>query len=119
MADAGYYGITVSVNEALDRTITIQDVAGNAMNLTNHTARCDVADLASNRVLRMGSAPGLGEGTLVLGGSAGTVRFSASQSLVGAMGEGSFIYDLLILDANSLPARKVKGMFVVVPGATS
>lgn len=119
MAGEGFYGITVADNEGLDDTLTLRDTTGASMNLTGYTAAAGVKDLSGDVVLTFRTTPGASDGTLTLGGSAGTVRFQADDSLIADIGAGYYWYDLILYDGSGVPAKGVHGTFVVDAGVTS
>lgn len=116
---AGLFDFTIEQGTTLDLTITWKDSTNALVNLTGYTARMQIRpDIASATVLyELNTSPTTGQGTITLGGAAGTIRLQASAAHTAAfnwaVSSGSSVatavYDLELTSGSGVVTRLVKG----------
>lgn len=116
---AGNYNFVAATNETFSPTITYRDSGGNLVNLTGYTAAMDVRDGAGTLVIRSDTSPSGSEGTVTLGGTAGTVAVTISATLMSALTPGVYSYDLVLTSGSGVKKRLLAGSFAVVAGVTA
>ena len=87
-----------------------------AWNLTNYTATMTVRPFvgsATTSVLATNA-----NGKIVLGGAAGTVVVTLSDTETAALEASRYVYDF-VLDSGTVVTRLLEGKFVVTPAVTS
>ena len=103
--------------------LALTDSTGNPLNLTGYSAEMQVRttvgipnnDTCPNLVLSMSS----GAGSIVLGGTAGTVVATAPASITSTLPIGQFYYDLVLTASGGEPKNRViQGLFTVSGGVS-
>lgn len=112
--------LSIYAGQTFNDSLTWQDSAGVAIDLTGYTARMmareDIADL----VPKITWSDSTGE--LVLGGADGTVTFNVpaevTAGLLDAIETTTWVYDMVLTSADGLADRLVQGSLTIYPGVT-
>lgn len=116
---AGLYNITCQQGATFQRQITWTDSARDAYNLTGYTARMQVrANTTSNTVITSLSTSAGYDGTITLGGTAGTVDLLISATNTAALTAGQYVYDLELVSGGGVVTRLLEGNFKVTAEVT-
>lgn len=111
---AGLYNITCQQGATFQRQVTWTDSARDAYNLTGYTARMQVrANVTSNTVIATLSTTAGSEGTITLGGTAGTVDLLISAANTASLTAGQYVYDLELVSGGGVVTRLLEGNFKV------
>ena len=111
---AGLYNITCQQGATFQRQVTWTDSARDAYNLTGYAARMQVrANVTSNTVIATLSTTAGSEGTITLGGTAGTVDLLISATNTAALTAGQYVYDLELVSGGGVVTRLLEGNFKV------
>ena len=107
---AGIYNITAEQGSTFSRVLTWRDANDALINLTGYTARMQVrADYTSlTTVLSLTTE----NGKITLGGALGTITLLVSASDMADISNGSFVYDLEMVNSTTV-TRLVQGNFTV------
>jgi hypothetical protein len=111
---AGIYNATIDQGATWSVTVTYKDSTGAPINLTGYTARMQVrANVTSNTVIATLSTTAGSEGTITLGGTAGTVDLLISATNTAALTTGQYVYDLELVSGGGVVTRLLEGNFKV------
>jgi hypothetical protein len=111
---AGLYNITCQQGATFQRQITWTDSAKDPYNLTGYTARMQVrANTTSNTVVLALSTSAGYDGTISLGGTAGTVDLLISATNTATLTAGQYVYDLELVSGGGVVTRLLEGNFRV------
>ena len=115
-ACAGQYNIVTDQGATFSRNLFWKDKNGNAINLTDYTARMQVRQrfVSTSTVLSLTSP----SGGITLGGGSGSVVVTASASTMAAVAGGDYLYDLEMVASNGVVTRLLQGSFTVRPEVT-
>lgn len=123
---AGLYALKIEQGATFSLTVTWQiDAAGTPQNLTGYTAKLEIRDrpdTTGTLIFRFATSPAAGEGTITLGGAAGTVTLAASATLTGALTatvQDDLFYDLELTSGSGTVTRLLQGKVTVVPQVTN
>ena len=109
---AAYTELTIEQGANLSSTITVNDVQGDAVNLTTYTAssqlRKSYYSSSSNTLT-----------AIITGNANGQITLSMTASNTAALKPGRYVYDLIITNTtdNSV-TRVIEGTAVVLPSVT-
>ena len=87
-----------------------------AWNLTGYTATMTVRPFVGSVTTSILATNA--NGKIVLGGSAGTVAITLSDTETAALSASRYVYDF-VLDSGSVVTRLLEGKFVVTPAVTA
>ena len=112
----GTYDFTLRKGDTFSDVWTVYQPCGTVLNLTGYTARLfiRVAADAPATLLELTTT----NNRITLGGTAGTVTLSASDTLTGALPEGDCVYDLELTAPSGTVTTWVAGTITVVPKVT-
>lgn len=116
---AGRYDFHADQGATFDRTITWKDHTGSPIDVSGFSARMQIRDRIGGTVLHEFDS---GDGSIVLGGSSGTIRLIASATDTEDWTWSEGIYDLELTDEGSVPVvvtRLLQGRFHVSPEVTT
>ena len=114
----GNWNVNIYAGATFDRTITL----GTAYDLTGYDARLMARESYPGTAvaLTMGTA----DGSIVLGGTAGTIRLIQTATQTAALGSAagyetaSYVYDLELESGGGEVTRLLQGLITVLPEAT-
>jgi hypothetical protein len=115
--------ITIEQGATFDETFTWNDSAGAPMNLTGFTGLMMLREEGKDGTLTFtfSTSPASIDGSIILGGAAGTIRLLASFTLTGGIPKGRYAYDLELTDPAPTPDkvyRLMEGFITVSREAT-
>jgi hypothetical protein len=115
--------ITIEQGATFDATFTWNNDAGSPINLTNYTGEMMLRTEGKDGVLvfTFKSTPGINDGSVILGGSAGTIRLLASFDKTALLAAGRYAYDLELTDTAPTPDvvyRLMEGFITITREAT-
>ena len=93
-------------------TVTINDSAGSALDLTNYTA------LAMIRKTYQSSTATTFTSTFVSPRTTGQITISLTDVQTAALESGRYVYDLVIIDSSGTKTRVVEGIATVNPSVS-
>ena len=93
-------------------TVTINDSAGSALDLTNYTA------LAMIRKTYASSTSTTFTSTFASDRTTGQITISLTDTQTAALESGRYVYDLIITDASGTKTRVVEGIATVNPSVS-
>lgn len=93
-------------------TVTINDSAGSALDLTNYTA------LAMIRKTYASSTSTTFTSTFASDRTTGQITISLTDTQTAALESGRYVYDLVITDASGTKTRVVEGIATVNPSVS-
>ena len=107
---AGIYLITAEQGTTFTRVLTWRDSNDALINLTGYTARMQVRTdyFAATAALTLTTE----NSKIVLGGALGTITLSVTATDMAALSEGSYVYDLEMINGSTV-TRLVQGTFAV------
>jgi len=107
---AGIYLITAEQGATFTRVLTWRDSNDVLINLTGYTARMQVRTdyFAATATLTLTTE----NSKIVLGGALGTITLSVTATDMAAVSEGSYVYDLEMINGSTV-TRLVQGTFAV------
>lgn len=111
---AGAYNISCEQGATLSRTLVYRDAADVPIPLGGYTAKMEVRDPVTRAVAATLSTA---DGSIVLGGPAGTVALVLTATATNALTPGVYIYDLE-LTSGTVVTRMIEGTFNVRPQVT-
>jgi hypothetical protein len=112
---AGHYDFVCRQGETFDRTVKWSDAAGVPVDLTGWTGRMQARGQAGV-VMEFSTA----DGSMTLGGVAGTVRLLKTPAQTAAAPAGSYDYDLpLTRTSDGYTKTILEGKFTVRPKVTA
>jgi hypothetical protein len=112
---AGTYNFVCEQGATFDRTVTWTDAAGVPVDLTGWTGRMQARG-PGGVVLDFTTS----EGTMTLGGTAGTVRLLHAPAETGTVAPGTYDYDLLLTrTSDGYAKRLLEGKLVVKKRVTA
>ncbi len=120
---ANQYNIVIEQGATYLLDITYKDSSGDAIDLTNYTARMEVREsyTASSPLITLASSEG-GSGNasgISLGDAAGTIAIVISDSDTDELtAPASNVYDLELVASNGVVTRLIEGKAAVSPGVT-
>lgn len=115
---AGTLNLVIEIGASYDRTLTLRDPAGALVNLTGCTAAADIRESSRDGAGVLCSLTS-GNGRLVLGGSAGTIRLVLDEEATVAMeGSSTAVWDLFVRFDASTVWKIVRGTVTFEPRRT-
>jgi hypothetical protein len=108
---AAYSEITIEQGATFSSTVTVEDVYGTAVNLTNHTA-------SSMMRKSYHSTTAITITANVTGTSNGEITLSITAANTANITAGRYVYDLIIRDNANTTTRVVEGIATVLPSVT-
>lgn len=120
LSHVGRWDPVASTNAGFVRTLTwtYNDPSRLPVDLTGYTGVLTARKPDGSVALRFSTSPGAGEGTMTLGGSAGTITLSISAALMASKTPGEWAFDLLVTPSGGDPFRLLKGTFTVEQGTS-
>lgn len=97
--------VYVDQNTSFDLVVTWKDSTGSPVNLTGYTASFSIAP-NYNKTPALTLTTGSG---ITLGGVAGTITIHATATQTNTLGEGSFVAELVAVDAGGNKTSLLKG----------
>ena len=92
-------------------TVFTYAIDGTPVDITGYTARMQVrSTVDATSTIASFTTTG---GTIVLGGSAGTITMNVTATATAAIAAGSYVYDLEIVSGAGVVTRLLQGPFVV------
>lgn len=111
---AGRYNIVLEHGSTFTLNLTWTDDNGTAVNLSGYSAAMDIRSRAGALVIDVGT-----DGTIALGGSAGTIAITIPVAIVNAATPGAYEYDLLLTSGAAVGTKLLKGTAVVEAKVTA
>jgi len=93
-------------------TVTINDSAGSALDLTNYTASAQIRKTYSSSTYTTFTT------TFDTNRTTGIIKLSLTNTQTVALKSGLYVYDVLISDVNSVKTRVVEGSVTISPMVT-
>jgi len=113
---AAQWDITAGQNETFTETFTwLQSDAQTPVNLTGFSAAMQVRAEVTDDLLASFSTT---NGSIALGGTAGTITLSAAPSVTIGWTFGAGLYDLQLTDSGGGVTTLIAGIFTVTPAVT-
>jgi len=113
---AATYNLLIDAGATYTKTFTYKDSAGDAIDLTGYTAalqaRQQKGDVATILDLTIAN------GGITMGGAAGTILVTITDTLTSAMTVQRGVYDLLLTDGSGNITRLVEGYTILSLGVT-
>jgi hypothetical protein len=106
---AGTYNFNCTQGSTFDRTVVWKDSAGAPVDLTGCSARMQVRNYVGVVILEFNTS----DGSITLGGPAGTVRLLRAAAVTGAALEGEWVYDLFVTFPDGRARDLLAGTFTV------
>lgn len=106
---AAYSEITIEQYSDFSTTISLDDIEGNAMNLSNYSV---ISQIKKSPY----SATSYSFETSVPNPANGTIVISMSSANTANIYPGRYLYDALIVDENNVKTRVVEGIVTVTAG---
>lgn len=103
--------ITLDQGSNFDSTIDVEDVNGNAADLTSYTARGQIRKTYT-------STSAVSFTASVTNASAGTIGISLTGTQTGNMKAGRYVYDVEVVSSGGNVTRVVEGQVEVMPRVT-
>lgn len=114
---AGTYDISVEQNATFSLTITWKNSAGSPIDLTGYTAKAVIQSQAGATLATLSSAGGV-DGTITLGGAAGTIVLTLPAAFTAGLTPQIGMWDLL-LTSGSTKTRLLQGSVGISRGVTT
>ena len=113
---AGKYDIVIEQGADFSYNVTWNDQTGAPVNLTGYSAAMMVRNSYNDAspILSLTSAGG----QITLGGAAGTIAISASNTLTAALPASNGFYDLELTSAGGTITRLMQGKVTITPQVT-
>lgn len=111
----------ICVNQGCDWSMTLTWTAGSPLtvqNLTNWTAHMQVRPGFASDTEAVLLDLSSGAGSIVLGGTAGTIQISIANATSSALNFTQAVYDLKMTNPSGLVTRLLQGQFMVSPEVT-
>lgn len=111
----GTLNLTCPAGATFSRTLTYK-INGSAVNLSGYSARLQVRQkhTSTTKLLDLTTA----NSGIALGGAAGTITITATDTQTAALPDGVWRYDLEIVSGAGVVTRLVEGTFTVTPEVT-
>jgi len=113
---AGVYNITHRQGDTFNLALVYSDSAGDPINLTGFTAKCQLRANASSDTAVLTATTS--DGTLVITGAQGRIAFAISATAMGAIAAGTYVYDLEIESSGGVVTTILTGTFTITPEVT-
>jgi len=111
----GAYDFAVKQGQTLQLSATWKNSAGTAIDLTGYTAAMDIVYPADDSLLcDVGT-----EGTIALGGAAGTITITVAPAVTAGWAAGVYAYDLFLTSAGGVATPLLEGSVTVKARRTS
>ena len=111
---AGVYNLTIVQRETFSLVATWRDSADAAIDLTGYTAAMDIVDDTGTVLIDVGV-----DGTITLGGAAGTVTVTIPAATTATFAAGAYRYDLFLTSGGGQATQLLKGSVVVEASVTA
>lgn len=115
---SGTYALHLYQGATVDRTLTWENEAGTPYDITGWTAKMEIREREGGTVYATLTTT---DGTIVLGGVAGTIRLLVDAATTAAWTWKSGVYDLLLTNPSPTPdqtTRLIGGPAILHPGVT-
>jgi len=109
---AGNYNLVIEQGATFRREMVWKDADGNPIDLTSYTAKMQIrkkAGAADPAIATLTTA----DGTIVLGGIAGTIILNLSNSVTTAITDSAGVYDLELTSGSGFVTRLLEGTFTL------
>lgn len=113
---AGRYDFTCNQGATFDRTVTWKDADGSPVDVSGFTARMHVRRSAQNPQTQAELASD--DGSIVLGGAAGTVQLILTAAQTAALPAAPLVYDLELTAPSGTVTRLIEGRFNIKANVT-
>lgn len=108
---AAFSELTIEQYATFSTIITVEDSAGDTVNLTGYTASSQIRKSYYSSTANNFTAT-------VTGTSNGEITLSMTAANTGNLTPGRYLYDLIITAPDTTKSRVVEGIVVVLPGVT-
>jgi hypothetical protein len=108
---AAFSELTIEQYASFSTTVTVEDSAGDAVNLSGYTASSQIRKSYYSSTANNFTAT-------VTGTSNGEITLSMTAANTGNLTPGRYLYDLVITAPDTTKSRVVEGIVVVLPGVT-
>jgi hypothetical protein len=112
---AGRHDFTIVTNTDFSRTLTWNDENGNPINLTGWSAHMQIRSWPAPSLLADISTTA---GTIILGGSAGTIALTIAAAVTATIRPGVAKYDLFLTNLTPATSCLLYGDVIVQRGVT-
>ncbi|MGW4641819.1 hypothetical protein ACWEN6_25095 [Sphaerisporangium sp. NPDC004334] len=119
---SGLYPFTHDQGTTLDRTLTYKNAAGAPIDITGWTGRMQIRSSSGRTLYATLASAGEADGTITLGGAAGTIRLLVAASATSGWQFRLAYYDLELTYPSATPPlvrRLLHGPFVLSPEVTT
>lgn len=111
---SGVHNIRIEHGSTFILDLTWTDSNGDAIDLTGFSAAMDIRDRAGNLMSDVAA-----DGSISLGGTAGTIAIVLPLGVVNAIPAGVYRYDLLLTSGSGVGTKLLKGSAAVESKVTS
>ena len=111
---SGRYNLVIEHGSTFQLDLTWTDANGDPVDLSGFSAAMDVRTRDGDLVVDVGA-----DGTITLGGAAGTIAIELPLADVNSLAPGVYVYDLLLTSGVGVGTKLLKGCAVVEGKVTS